>query len=82
MRCTCRTPLRFHHVYIATASGDVAPIRQIKGAKTLLRNPNGCRWDAVNGEVWVANFGNHTATAYKWDANGNVDPIRVIRSAR
>ena len=37
--------------------------------------------DPVNGEVWVANFGNHTATAYRWDANGNVAPIRVIRSA-
>jgi DNA-binding beta-propeller fold protein YncE len=59
----------------------VAPIRQIKGSKTLLRNPNGVSVDSVNGEVWVANFGNHTATAYKWNANGNVEPIRVIRSA-
>jgi DNA-binding beta-propeller fold protein YncE len=69
------------NVYSATASGDVAPIRQIKGPRTLLRNPNGVSIDTVNGEVWVANFGNHTATAYRWDANGNAEPIRVIRSA-
>ena len=69
------------NVFSATATGDVAPIRQIKGPKTLLRNPNGVSVDTVNGEVWVANFGNHTATAYRWDANGNVEPIRVIRSA-
>ena len=47
----------------------------------MLRNPNGVSVDPVNGEVWVANFGNHTATAYKRDANGNAEPIRVIRSA-
>ena len=47
----------------------------------MLRNPNGVSVDTVNGEVWVANFGNHTATAYKWDANGNAEPVRVIRSA-
>ena len=69
------------NVFSATANGDVAPIRQIKGPKTLLRNPNGVSVDTVNGEVWVANFGNHTATAYKWDANGNAEPVRVIRSA-
>ena len=69
------------NVYSATANGDVAPIRQIKGPRTMLRNPNGVSVDPVNGEVWVANFGNHTATAYRWDANGNAEPIRVIRSA-
>jgi DNA-binding beta-propeller fold protein YncE len=47
----------------------------------MLKNPNGVSVDTVNGEVWVANFGNHTATAYRWDANGDAAPVRVIRSA-
>src|SRR5262249_5357823 len=69
------------NVCSTSAQGDSAPIRIIKGPRTMLRNPNGVAVDTVNHEVWVANFGNHTATAYKSDANGNVEPVRVIRSA-
>src|SRR6266850_2365817 len=52
-------------VYVSNAAGDSINVYSA----------------TVNGEVWVANFGNHTATAYKWDANGNAEPVRVIRSA-
>jgi hypothetical protein len=31
--------------------------------------------------LWIANFGSHAATVFPIDANGNVTPKRVIRSA-
>ncbi|PYJ69454.1 MAG: hypothetical protein DME75_11095 [Verrucomicrobia bacterium] len=37
--------------------------------------------DTKNKEVWVANFGNSTATCYPINANGDAAPIRTIRSA-
>jgi DNA-binding beta-propeller fold protein YncE len=46
-----------------------------------VKNPTGVALDLVNNELWVANFGNHTATVYAVDANGDVAPKRVIRSA-
>jgi DNA-binding beta-propeller fold protein YncE len=68
-------------VFDAAANGDVAPVRVLKGPKTLIKNPTGIYVDATNGELWVANFGNHSATAYKLDAAGDTAPLRVIRSA-
>jgi len=67
-------------VYKAGATGDIAPIRVIKGPKTGLKNPTGVYADLKNGELWVANYGNHTATVYKLDASGDAPPLRVIRS--
>lgn len=68
-------------VFPATADGDVAPIRVLKGRKTLLKNPTGISYDDVNNELWVANFGNHTAAVYNPTSSGNAAPLRVIRSA-
>jgi hypothetical protein len=68
-------------VFNASASGDVAPIRVLTGPKTLIKNPTGVYVDTTNDELWVANFGNHTATAYKLSAAGDIAPLRVIRSA-
>jgi DNA-binding beta-propeller fold protein YncE len=65
----------------ASAQGNVAPVRMIKGDRTLLRNPTGVFIDRKNNELWVSNLGNASATAYPLTANGNVAPIRVIRSA-
>lgn len=65
----------------ATAQGNVAPARVLKGDKTRLRNPTGLALDRKNQELWVSNLGNASATAYPLMANGNVAPIRVIRSA-
>src|ERR1043166_9646928 len=65
----------------ASASGDTAPSRVMKGPKTLLKNPTGVFVDGAHGELWVANFGNHTAAAYKLGADGDVAPLRVIRGA-
>ena len=66
---------------IATAQGNVAPVRVITGAKTKLRNPTGVALDLKNREVWVSNLGNSSATVYPLMADGDVAPLRVIRSA-
>ena len=65
----------------ATAEGNVAPVRVLKGDKTRLRNPTGVFLDRKNQELWVSNLGNASATAYPLTANGNVAPLRIIRSA-
>jgi hypothetical protein len=52
----------------------------IKGPKTGLKNPAGIALDLKNNEVWAANMGNHQATVYPLLANGDVAPLRVIRS--
>jgi hypothetical protein len=53
----------------------------LKGDKTLLTNPTGVFLDTQNQEMWVSNLGNASATVYPLMANGNVAPLRVIRSA-
>src|ERR1700688_2885626 len=69
-------------VFDPSASGDVAPLRILKGPKSLVSNPTGVYLDKKNEELWVANFGNHTSAAYKPTASGDTAPIRVIRSAK
>jgi DNA-binding beta-propeller fold protein YncE len=59
----------------------VAPARVIKGAKTRLNYPLGVFVDSKNKEVWAANLGNSSATVYPLMANGDVAPLRTIRSA-
>ena len=64
-----------------TDKGDVAPARVIKGNATGLNSPVGVFVDGKNRELWIANMGNASATVYPLAANGNVAPIRTIRSA-
>jgi 6-phosphogluconolactonase (cycloisomerase 2 family) len=66
---------------ISTAQGNVAPTRVIKGAKTKLSYPTGIVLDLVHREVWASNMGSSSATAYPLMANGDVEPLRHIRSA-
>jgi 6-phosphogluconolactonase (cycloisomerase 2 family) len=63
------------------ADGDVAPARAIHGPSTRLRNPTGVALDLKNKEVWVSNLGNSSATVYPLMADGDVTPLRIIRSA-
>jgi 6-phosphogluconolactonase (cycloisomerase 2 family) len=65
----------------ATAQGNVAPARVIKGPKTRLSYPTGVALDTVHQEVWVSNLGNSSATVYPLTANGDVAPLRIVRSA-
>jgi DNA-binding beta-propeller fold protein YncE len=67
-------------VYSASASGNVAPIRVIKGPRSMIKNPTGVAYDARNEELWVANMGSHSATVYRRTASGDAAPLRVIRS--
>jgi DNA-binding beta-propeller fold protein YncE len=53
----------------------------IKGPSTGLSYPVGVSVDSKNKEVWATNIGNSTATVYPLMANGDVAPLRVIRSA-
>jgi hypothetical protein len=46
-----------------------------------VKNPTGVFVDVKNDELWVTNFGNHTATVYRRSASGDTPPLRVIRSA-
>lgn len=66
---------------ISTAQGNLAPTRVIKGAKTKLSYPTGIALDLVHNEVWASNMGSSSATAYPLMANGDVEPLRHIRSA-
>jgi 6-phosphogluconolactonase (cycloisomerase 2 family) len=63
------------------AEGNVAPVRVIHGPSTRLRNPTGVALDLKNKEVWASNLGNSSATVYPLTADGDVAPLRIIRSA-
>jgi DNA-binding beta-propeller fold protein YncE len=61
--------------------GNVPPTRVIKGDRTGLSYPTGVAVDTRNQELWVSNLGNASAVAFPLKANGNLAPLRVIRSA-
>jgi 6-phosphogluconolactonase (cycloisomerase 2 family) len=63
------------------AEGNVAPTRVIKGDRTHLVYPTGVFVDTKNQELWVSNLGSSAANVYPLKANGNVPPLRTIRSA-
>ena len=68
-------------VFNATANGNIAPVRILKGPKTGLSHPQGAYVDVKNDEIVVANMGNHAATVYRRTASGDTPPIRTIRAA-
>ena len=68
-------------MFDAAASGNARPKRRLKGASTKLANPTAVAVDTKNRELWVANFGGHSATVYDLPASGNVAPKRIIRNA-
>ena len=55
--------------------------RVLAGPKTKLGNPTGVFADVKHRELWVANFGGHSATVYDIGASGDVAPKRIIRNA-
>jgi len=63
------------------ASGNVAPVRVIKGNRTGIVGPMGVAIDVKNDELWVTNYSEHTAVVFARTAGGNVAPKRVLRNA-
>ena len=61
--------------------GNVPPVRALKGDRTALNYPTGVFCDNKHKELWVSNLGNSSATVYPLTANGNVAPLRTVRSA-
>ena len=61
-------------IFGRTASGDVAPVRIIKGARTGIHGPMGVTIDVKNDELWVANYGDHTALVFARNASGDAAP--------
>jgi DNA-binding beta-propeller fold protein YncE len=56
------------------------PSRVLKGNSTGLSYPTGVFVDTQNKELWVSNLGNSSATVYPLSANGDLPPLRTIRS--
>jgi DNA-binding beta-propeller fold protein YncE len=68
-------------IFGRNSSGDLAPLRVIRGARTGISHPMGVAVDPQRGEIWVSNWGDHSALAFDSAARGNVAPKRIIRSA-
>jgi len=69
-------------VYPGEATGDVAPIRRIKGAKTGLNWPMAISVDTAHNEIAVANSGDSSIRVFGRAAEGDTAPVRVIKGAR
>jgi DNA-binding beta-propeller fold protein YncE len=69
-------------VYGGEATGDVAPIRRIQGAKTGLNWPMALTLDADHDEMAVANSGDSSIRIFSRTATGDVAPVRVIKGPR
>ena len=71
-------------VFLRTASGNVAPVRQITGANTGLCNPIGMTLDRMHDELFVTNAAGNPACAgpsvavFARGASGNAPPLRKI----
>ena len=50
-------------------------------ARTGISRPMGVAVDAETDELWVSNWGDHSALAFDSGARGNAAPKRIIRSA-
>ncbi|MEO8842259.1 MAG: Ig-like domain-containing protein [Kofleriaceae bacterium] len=60
----------------ANATGNVAPVRSIRGALTTLSEPRGLA--VVGNELFVADQGTGSIDVFAIDATGNVAPLRRI----
>jgi hypothetical protein len=65
-------------VFGRTANGNVAPLRRITGAATLLAAPIAATLDATRGELFVLNVGG-PVLAFARTASGNASPLRSLQ---
>lgn len=59
----------------------MAPSRILGGNRTGIVGPIAVQIDTKNNEIWVANYGDHTAVVFDRTASGNAAPKRIIRNA-
>jgi len=64
-----------------SAKGDIAPLRTIAGAKTMLNWPAHIWVDEGRGEFYVANDADHSILVFGIEDQGDVAPRRMIRGA-
>lgn len=69
-------------VHRRSASGNVPPLRVIKGPKTQLNWPTGLSFDAQARELFVANDAAMSVLVFDADASGDVAPKRVIKGRK
>jgi DNA-binding beta-propeller fold protein YncE len=69
-------------VHRRNASGNVPPLRTIKGPKTQLNWPTGLAFDPQNRELFVANDAAQSVLVFDAAASGDVAPKRVIKGPK
>jgi DNA-binding beta-propeller fold protein YncE len=69
-------------VHRRNASGNVPPLRVIKGPKTELNWPTGVAFDAEARELFVANDAAHSVLVFDANAKGDVAPKRVVKGPK
>jgi DNA-binding beta-propeller fold protein YncE len=69
-------------VYAGDATGDVAPVRKIQGAKTGLNWPMALSVDVAHDEIAIANSGDSSIRVFGRTASGDVVPVRVVKGTR
>ncbi len=69
-------------VFQKGVSGNTAPVRIIKGAKTQLNWPSHIAVHEARGEIFVANDADDSVLVFKVTDSGDVAPTRVIKGPR
>jgi DNA-binding beta-propeller fold protein YncE len=69
-------------VYPRDASGDVAPMRVIRGPKTQLNWPTALAVDTRRGDLFVANDTGDSILVFNVTDDGDVAPKRVIKGPK
>jgi 6-phosphogluconolactonase (cycloisomerase 2 family) len=69
-------------IHTRGASGNAAPLRVIKGARTQLNWPSHVAIHEGRGEIFVANDADDSVLVFKITDSGDVAPTRVIKGNR
>jgi DNA-binding beta-propeller fold protein YncE len=69
-------------VFAKKASGDVAPVRVIRGPKTMLNWPAAMAIDSERGELYVANDQGDSVLVFSTTANGDAAPRRILKGPK
>ena len=59
----------------------MAPVRVIAGPETGIVGPIVIGIDTKQHELWIANYGDHTAVVFDRSASGSPAPKRIVRNA-